>query len=199
MNIQEFTDRTGFYPSMELYAVIEKAYMEQSADKDAFCKAYKENADGLAEKIQTAAIRKENEREIRLTNESNKRIAEKLKLVQQIENLKEQLEREQEWKPYGHNSSMKDEDYVRLTKSGRVITDAEAMELIVSEFGFSADKIEIVHEIATYEISRHNRLRKTGKIERLPVYDATDWNYVRFNCAGWWYEMIDGQLYQFND
>lgn len=79
------------------------------------------------------------------------------------------------------------------------MTDAEAVELIASEFGFSADKIEIVHKIATYEISRHNRLRKTGEIERPPVSDATDWNYVRFNCARWWYEMIDGQLHKFYD
>lgn len=199
MNIQEFTDRTGFYPSLELYKFIEQAYMEQPADKDTFCKAYKENTDGLAEKIQRAVIEKENEREIRLTNESNKRIAERLQLMQQIENLKKQLEREQGWKPYGHNSSMKDENYARLAKSGRVMTDAEAVELIVSEFGFSADKIEIVHKIATYEINLHNRLRACGEIDRPPVCDATDWNYVRFNCAGWQYEMIDGQLYQFND
>lgn len=89
MNIQEFTDRTGFYPSMELYAVIEQAYMEQSADKDAFCKAYKENTDGLAEKIQREAAL--------ITVKNQQRAIEAANALRaENEKLKEQLEREQE-------------------------------------------------------------------------------------------------------
>lgn len=39
MNIQEFTDRTGFTPTDDYYHnVIEKAYMQSDLDKDAFCK-----------------------------------------------------------------------------------------------------------------------------------------------------------------
>lgn len=52
---EEFEQRTGFYPSSALYAIIEKHYTEFVGDKDAFCKAYKKNADGLAEKIQREA------------------------------------------------------------------------------------------------------------------------------------------------
>lgn len=199
MNIQEFTDRTGIYLSLDHYKFVEQAYMKQSADKDAFCKAYRENADGLAEKIQREADLIAINNQNRATAAANKLRAENETLREKAQRLIEQLEREQEWKPYGHNSTMKDEDYARLTQSGKEMTDTEAVELIASEFGFCAGKIEIVHKIATYEISRHNRLRACGEIDRPPVYDATDWNYVRFNCAGWQYEMIDGQLYQFND
>lgn len=187
MNIQEFTDRTGFYPSMELYAVIEQTYMEQSADKDAFCKTYKENADGLAERIQREVNRCR-------FKADQQHAADLTRRDDEINRLSKELEREQEWKPHGHNSNMTDEDYAQLTQSGKVLTDAETVELIAREFGFAPDKIKIVHRISTYEISRHNCLRKVGEIDRLPVYNATDWNYVCFNCAGWWYEMIDGQL-----
>lgn len=41
MMLEEFEKRTGYFPTMEEYAAIEKAYMEFSGDKDAFCKAYK--------------------------------------------------------------------------------------------------------------------------------------------------------------
>ena len=52
MMLEEFEKRTGYFPTMEEYAAIEKAYMEFSGDKDAFCKAYKKNEDGIAERIQ---------------------------------------------------------------------------------------------------------------------------------------------------
>ena len=51
MMIQEFEERTGFHPSMELYTEIEKAYIESNLDKDAFCKDYKQNKNGIAEAI----------------------------------------------------------------------------------------------------------------------------------------------------
>lgn len=198
MNIKEFSDRTGFYPSFELYTVIEAHYMEQSGDKDAFCKAYKENADGLAEKIQQEATTLALNNQSRVIAAANELRTENETLREQAERLIAQLEREQEWKPYGHNSSMKDDDYAHLCQSGRTMTDDEAVELIASEFGFAPEKIEIVRQIKTYEVSRHRQLRQKGAIDRPPVYDATDWNYVRFNCAGWAYEMIDGQLHPFN-
>lgn len=199
MNIKEFSDRTGFYPSFELYTVIEAHYMEQSGDKDAFCKAYKENADGLAEKIQQEAAMLALNNQSRMIAAANELRAENETLKEQAERLIAQLEREQEWKPYGHNSSMKDDDYAKLCQSGRTMTDDEAVELIASEFGFAPEKITILRKLPTYEVSRHRQLRQKGTIDRLPVYDATDWNYVRFNCAGWQYEMINGQLHPFND
>ena len=52
MMIEEFEKRTGFYPTLVQYEAIERAYMDFDGDKDAFCKAYKKNADGMAERIQ---------------------------------------------------------------------------------------------------------------------------------------------------
>lgn len=52
---QEFSDRTGFYPSADIYAIIENKYLEMDVGKDRFCKMYKNNDEGLAEYIQSAA------------------------------------------------------------------------------------------------------------------------------------------------
>ena len=46
---QEFSDRTGFYPSADMYAIIENKYLEMDVGKDRFCKMYKNNDEGLAE------------------------------------------------------------------------------------------------------------------------------------------------------
>ena len=41
MMIEEFEQRTGYFPSSAEYKAIEAAYMEFDGDKDEFCKAYK--------------------------------------------------------------------------------------------------------------------------------------------------------------
>lgn len=203
MNIQEFTNRTGFYPSLEMYAIIEKHYNDMSVDKDTFCKAYKENVDGLAEKIQQDAAMTAINNQSRAVAAANKLQLEKDELMEQVKRLTEQLDKEQNWHPYGHNSELEDDSYHSLTQSGRELSDADAVELIASEFGFMPDKIEIVHTLKIYEINRHQLLRKTGEIIRLPYYGATDWNYIRFNVntksGSQWYEMINGELRLFND
>lgn len=40
MLMSEFIDRTGYQPTAEEYAEIERAYMRFSGDKDAFCRAW---------------------------------------------------------------------------------------------------------------------------------------------------------------
>ncbi len=58
------------------------------------------------------------------------------------------------------------------------MTDDEAIRWICDEFDFDPSKITILHEIDEYEVNRHHRLRKTGrKIDRRPVYCATDYHY----------------------
>ena len=49
---KEFEVLTGIFPSDELYKAIEAAYYDFAGDKTAFCKAYKANKDGIAERIQ---------------------------------------------------------------------------------------------------------------------------------------------------
>ena len=80
------------------------------------------------------------------------------------------------------------------------MTDAEALDWICSEFGFDRSKVTILHEIDEYEVNRHHQLRRTGKkIDRRPVYCATDYHYIRFNVGRNWWECWSGQLCPFYD
>lgn len=199
MTLEEFEKRTGYFPSMEEYAAIEKAYTEFNGDKDTFCKAYKKNEGGIAERIQ---------REINMRNTDAQHEAEKTRKImeERIAKLEQALEREQEWQPYESPNNVRQADYKQLaqgaeTGSGcRYMTDAEAIAWICEEFDFNPDKITIIHEIDDYEVSRHRLLRKTGrKIDRRPVYCATDYHYIRFNTSCWYYEVWNGQLRPFYD
>lgn len=43
MTQQEFTERTGFYPTTEQFENIHKAYLRSEKDKDEWCKEWKRN------------------------------------------------------------------------------------------------------------------------------------------------------------
>lgn len=119
-------------------------------------------------------------------------------LASKIKTLESQLEREQEWKPYEDRNNVSQADYDRLASSGaRELSDEEAADMIEGEFGFDRSKIEIVHEVATYEVNRHSHLRKTGTTPRKALFNVWDWNYIVFNVKGnttMGYEMHNGEL-----
>lgn len=89
MTIQEFESRTGFYPDHALYSCIAEAYMESNLDKDAFCEAYKNNENGMAEAI----ARKASTAAVVIGSEVSMKI---FKLEKRVEFLKAQLKRAQD-------------------------------------------------------------------------------------------------------
>lgn len=197
MMIEEFESRTGFYPSQDFYSFIEDAYTESDLDKDAFCKAYLKNDGGIAEKIQN---------KVNMANfkEGREHTAGITRRGIEIERLKKELEREQEWKPYESNHNVKQADYERLASSvpngAHYMTDEEAKDWICDEFDFDRSKITILHEIEEEEVNRHRQCRKTGrKIDRRPIYCATDYHYIRFNTSRWYYEVWNDSLCPFYD
>ena len=112
-----------------------------------------------------------------------------------IDELTAELDRELEWKPSdGTGTNMRQSDYAHLADCGKAMTDEEAKAFIADECGFDPEKIRILHEVNTYEVNKHRRLRKSGTFDRAPVYEATDWNYVRFDCACFMYELVNGEL-----
>lgn len=189
MTKEEFEKLTGFYPTAELYAQIEAAYTEFPGDKVAFCKAYKKNTDGLAEKIQRTV----DMAQIKIQQKAGK---EAEATAKQIKELEDRLECELEWKPYEDTSNVQQADYTRLQTAGgtRTLTDDEAKDLLYDWYGFAKEKIEIHHTIPQHEVNRHRQLRKVCEIDRLPLYNATDWNYIRFDCAGVSYELYNDNL-----
>lgn len=202
---QEFEQLTGIYPSTELYRAIEREYIEQDEDKTVFCERYKNNTDGLAVKIQQAAWAdtcEDLDRQTREHDEHERDVAELEKRIdelnRQIATLEARLDAELEWEPWEMAENVSQADYERLASAGREMTEDEALQLIWEEFGFDKDKIRIVYSVPGYEINRHGKRRRTAQeIERRPLYEATDWNYVRFDCAGWCWEMYNGMLRPF--
>ena len=202
MMMSEFIERTGFEPTYEEYAEIEEAYYHFSGNKDEFCKQFVEH-DG-AKKVCDGRVQKISQLKSKIVEMEKDFMHELQQKEQEIARLTDALEREQEWTPYESQCNVKQADYERLEKDccTEDMPDTKAIELIANEFGFVADRIVILHEVAKYEINRHNQLRKIGTIERLPLYNATDWNYIRFNVRGYVtmsYEMYNGELKFFAD
>lgn len=186
---EEFEKLTGFYPTAELYAQIEAAYTDFPGDKVAFCKAYKKNEDGLAEKIQRTV----DMAQIKAQQKADKEAEATEKRIKELE---DRLERELEWKPYEDTSNVQQADYTRLRTAGgtRTLTDDEAKDLLYDWYGFAKEKIKIHRTIPQYEVNRHRQLRKVGEIDRAPLYNATDWNYIRFDCGCMSYELQNDNL-----
>ena len=198
----EFENLTGIYPSENLYSVIERFYSESKEDKHDFCRAYLMNADCLAEHIQTEANKLEQAREqqayVEICDLKTKLEEEKLKKLE----LKIQLDKELDWKPAEHTgTNMKQEDYNQLAESGSAIipSDEEAIEHLSMLFGFMPDRIQILREVQTFEVNKYHRLRVKDTYQREPLYDATDWNYIRFDCAGMQWELVNGELLPYED
>ena len=118
------------------------------------------------------------------------------RLKNKIQILEQELDRELEWKPYidGRNVSQETYDELVSNPSTNFLSDEEATEMIYTEFGFAKEKIRIVRTVNTYDINKHHRLRKSGETERRPAYNATDWNYILFECSGVKYEICDGDI-----
>ena len=115
---------------------------------------------------------------------------------QKVERLTKELEKELDWQDYELEENVKQVDYDKLaTASGtRILTDDEAKDLLYDWFGFAKEKTTIHHKVPTYQKDRHGRLRSIGTVERRPAYNATDWNYIRFDCGMMSYELYNDSL-----
>ena len=203
MMLSEFVERTGFEPMPAEYAKIEEAYCGFNGDKDAFCAAFV-SGDGEKKIYQARAaeIDRLNGRILEMDKAAKKDGEE---YERRLAFFQAELDKEQEWKPYEDTHNVTQEQYADLAESvpggaARYMTDAEALDWVCSEFGVDRSKVTILHEIDEYEVNRHHQLRRTGKkIDRRPVYCATDYHYIRFNVGRNWWECWNGQLRPFWD
>jgi hypothetical protein len=205
MMLSEFVERTGFEPMPAEYAKIEEAYYNFNGDKDAFCAAF---VAGDGEKkiyqARAAEIERLNGKILDLDKTFQQSSAE---YERRLAFFQAELDRELEWKPYEFTQNIPQAEYAELTKcvdsgSARYMTDDEALDWVCQEFGFDRSQVTILHEINEQEINRHNLCRASGrKIDRRPVYCATDYYYIRFNagCGAWQWEAWNGQLHPFYD
>ena len=187
MLYSEFLHLTGVKVGIEEYDCIEQSYYDSELDKAEFCKQWKQDFNSGKWAVELALRR----RLRHMTEELKDR-------EKKIAKLEEQLDREQDWKLSDRaGTHMSQDKYIELCKCGKHIDYDAAKEIIEKEFGFQPEKIEIVPEVETYEVSRHYRLRRKDTFTREPVYESTDWNYIRFNVANLQYEMINGELEQY--
>lgn len=193
MMMSEFIERTGFEPTADEYVKIENAYYDFDGDKDAFCKAFVAG-NGVSRICRARAEEIARLRSVIL--ETEKRFKKDMDERDRcIEKLTAELDRELEWKPAANTgTNMSQYDYDHLARSGRKMTDEDAKAFIADECGFAPEKIRILHEVSSYEVNKHHQLRKSNTYERTPIYESTDWNYVRFDCAQFMYELVNGEL-----
>lgn len=194
MMMSEFIDRTGFTPTYEEYLKIEEAYYNFDGNKDDFCRAFvSENGEKqiyqkraeLIEQLKSQLVESD-----RTFKEMADKYDRKIKLLQA------QLDAELDWKPSSGGTNMEQARYEKLLNCGtsKKLTVEEAKQFIADECGFDPDKIHIVKEVSTYEVNKYRQTRKSATFTREPVYESTDWNYVRFDCANFMYEFVNGEI-----
>lgn len=196
MLIQEFTDMTGFEPTVEEFNQIEAEYYRFNGDKQAFCKDFVERS---GEK-QVYARRAEyiKELESRLMDQEKEHKERMAKLLAENARLQEALDRELDWQlTNSAGTQMYQEEYDDLLRHGEVLNCVQAVNIVCKEYGFARDRVEIKKEVSTYQENKRGELREKERMERDPVYSSTDWNYIRFDCAGLQYEMINGELVKY--
>lgn len=194
----EFEKLAGVVVSDYQYKIIEQKYIATDEDKAAFAKRYKENNNSLA----TICCRQEDEQIAKLKESFEKYIKIKTeeidRLEKQIQKLTEQLDKEQEWQPYIYPEEVQQAAYEHNKISAQALTIEEAVEKVCEEYGFDPAKVTILTLAPAYEQNRHGTVRRVigATIKRDPLWCATDDNYIRFSCAGYHYEMHNGELRQ---
>lgn len=192
----EFEKLAGVVVSEYQYKIIEQKYLATDEDKAAFAKRYKEDSFNLA----TNCCRQEDEQIAKLKESFEKYIKIKTeeidRLEKQIQKLTEQLDKEQEWQPYICPGEVQQAEYDKNKIDARMLSIPEAIEKVCDEFGFDPAKVMILTLAPAYEKNRHGIVRRVigATIKRDPFWFATDDNYIRFSCAGYHYEMHNGEL-----
>ena len=188
---EEFEKLTGIKVSWDEYKAIEPVYMDFDGDKYDFCKAYKGDRYSLRTNINKLAQKDD------VIKGLKDQIA---RLEAQLKDTEAKLEVAEEWEDHEDEHNVKQRQYEELSDGGntRELDDAEAIELINREWGFAPQMIRIVRTVAKEQINRFHRIRRVGEYERKPLYNASDWNYIRFDVEAQHgttsYEMHNGEL-----
>lgn len=196
MLIQEFTELTGFEPTIEEYQEIEAEYYRFDGDKRAFCEDFV--ARGGEKQVYAHRAQYIKELESQLMDQEKEHKERMAKLLAENARLQEELDRELDWQlTNSAGTQMYQEEYDDLLRHGEVLNCVQAVNIVCKEYGFARDRVEIKKEVSTYQENKRGELREKERMERDPVYSSTDWNYIRFDCAGLQYEMINGELVKY--
>lgn len=198
MLMQEFTEMTGFEPTVEEFNQIEAEYYRFDGDKQAFCKDFV--ARGGEKQVYARRTEYIKELESQLMDQEKEYTARLAELTAKNTHIQEELDRELDWQPTDEaGTNMSQVEYEDLARCGEVLNVVRATEIVCREFGFARDRVMVKREAVTHEKNKYGGLRVKDELERPPVYSSTDWNYVRFDCAGYMYEMVNGELKRYEE
>lgn len=186
------------------YSCIEQLYYAMQEDKQAFGRWCMKNWAAVEHLVKLDAEAAE---KIQALEEDKRALQEKFaEVTKELGKTKDLLEKEEEWRPYELVQNVPRADYENLldackripsSDSNNFMSDSDAADLMARLYGFEKGKIKILREVPVYEINRHNRLRQTGVEKRDPLYFASDWNYIRFDCRMMTWEYFNDELRPF--
>ena len=95
------------------------------------------------------------------------------------------------------DSAMTHEDYEKLVAAcdTKKMPDEKAREHVCWKFGFDPKRTEIISELPLSVYVGSMTIKPTSiMITRAAVWNATDWNYIRFRICGQVWECVNGHL-----
>lgn len=201
---EEFERLVGKEISERDYSCIEQLYYAMQGDKQAFGRWCLKNWAAVEHLVKQDAAAAE---KIQTLEKHMCSLTEQLAAREdELNKVKDCLEKEEEWRPYELVQNVPRADYENLldackripsSDSNNFMSDSDAADLMARLYGFEKGKIKILREVPVYEINRHNRLRQTGVEKRDPLYFASDWNYIRFDCRMMTWEYFNDELRPF--
>lgn len=216
MNRELFEEMTGFKPTDDEWAEIWKQYENGMLSPDEYCEKFVKEGRAAALTMERGRYIEELKSQIvdqrryyeglldAKTAEAAEAMAEAAeamaKLSGKVAALQESLDRELDWKKaQGVGTRMDQDEYEDLAKHGVVMWDELAKQRVCREFGFDIDRVEIKRCAEVFERNKYGELRVREINVRPPVYEAEGKDYVRFDCAGYQYEMVNGELMRYED
>ena len=89
------------------------------------------------------------------------------------------------------------EEYVRLRDScdTEKMSPESVLRYVVTHFGFDAAKVKVLDSLPLHVFCGGGCTKQTdGATKRVPLFNASDWNYMLFEVCGRKWEVINGDL-----
>ena len=98
---------------------------------------------------------------------------------------------------FGCNSNIPQVRYATLRDDPDTeeLSDEQVVEYAASHYGFDPAKVKPLRKLPLHMwLSDSTYKDSGGTIRRLPLYNASDWNYMCFEVCGRVWEVVDGDL-----
>lgn len=93
---------------------------------------------------------------------------------------------------------MKNREFRKLCEASdtHAMQDCDARKFVAKMFGFEEKKVEIVRLVPMYEYDGNSMWKLSDiAVERPALYNASDWNYIRFKVCDVCWEVVNGHIY----